>query len=158
MDDMHRDVPIPTDVPLSPAVRRLVADATDESARLDHEYIGTEHIVLALSRPGRDSAELRALSVEPTRVYELINETVRHGHPIRHELERPFTSRTKNVFSFAEVSAHKLGHSQIDVADLLVGLMKERVNIGAQVLADQGLTLEQALELAQRRGAQEQMS
>lgn len=146
----------PTDVPLSAAVLQLIARAKDESARLQHEYIGTEHLVLALSQQADDAAPLVALAVEPQRVYTLISETIGRGRvALASDIERPFTSRTKHAFSLAAESAHELGHRHIGVAHLLVGLMRERLNIGAQVLADRGLTEERAYEYARHSGAPE---
>jgi ATP-dependent Clp protease ATP-binding subunit ClpC len=155
MDGKHHHAMSPTDVPLSAAVLQLIADAKDESAHLRHEYIGTEHLVLALSRQAGDAAPLAALAVEPQRVYTLISETVGRGRvALEPEIERPFTSRTKRAFSLAAESAHQLGHTHIGVAHLLVGLLRERLNIGAQVLAHAGLTEERAYEYAQQSGAQ----
>ena len=157
MNGQHSHATSPTDVPLSAAVLQLIADARDESARRQHAYIGTEHLVLALSRQAGDGAPLLALAVEPQRVYSLIDETIRRGTvALKPDIERPFTSRTKRAFSLAAESAHQLGHTHIGVADLLVGLLRERVNIGAQILADQGLTVERAFEFARHSGAQRQ--
>jgi ATP-dependent Clp protease ATP-binding subunit ClpC len=144
----------PTDMPLSEAVLRLLADASDESARLRHEYIGTEHLVLALSRPTGDTSPLVALSVEPKRVHTMIEETIGRGRAaVAPRINRPLTSRTKTAFSFAAESARALGHAHVGVADLVVGLMRERMNIGAQVLAGEGLTEERALEFARQSAA-----
>ena len=113
--------------------------------------------MLALSRQAGDGAPLLALAVEPQRVSSLIDETIRRGTvALKPDIERPFTSRTKRAFSLAAESAHQLGHTHIGVADLLVGLLRERVNIGAQILADQGLTVERAFEFARHSGAQGQ--
>jgi len=149
MDERRPRVRNPTDLPLSVEVVRLVDRANGESARHDHEYIGTEHLVLALSQQDAPAEPLRTLGIERERVYALIDETIRRGGaPVASNAERPFTSRTKQAFSFAAGVAQELGHSRIEVPHLLVGLMRERLNIGAQVLADQGLTEERALELA----------
>jgi ATP-dependent Clp protease ATP-binding subunit ClpA len=154
MDGKHRAATKPTDVPLSAAVRQLIADANDESARCQHEYLGTEHLVLALSRQASDGAPLPALGVDPKRVNTLIDGTIKRGNVAPGpDFERPFTSRTKSVFSFAAESARELGHPHVGVADLLVGLMRERLNLGAQVLTDEGLTLERARDFAQRNSA-----
>ncbi len=140
-----------SDIPLSAEVLRLLADASDESARLQHVYIGTEHLVLALSSPTGDTASLLALAVEPTRVHTVIEETVQRGRDaVARMTHRPLTSRTKTAFSFAAENARALGHTHIRVADLVVGLMRERMNIGAQVLAGEGLTEQRAYEYARR--------
>jgi ATP-dependent Clp protease ATP-binding subunit ClpC len=139
----------PTDVPLSAGVAQLIVDANDESAHRQHEYIGTEHLLLALSRPAANKSLWLDLGVEPQRVYDLISDTIQRGGA-QPDIQRPFTSRTKRVFELAAASVREIGHSQIDVPHVLVGMMRERLSIGAQVLADQGLTVERAREYAQQ--------
>lgn len=146
---LNREFANPTDVPLSVAMRELIAAAKNESVQRQHEYIGTEHLVLALSRQTGGAAALRALALDPQRVYDLIDGTIRRGDAmLEPNLERPFTSRTKTALSFAQESARQSGRTHIAVADLLVGLMRERMNIGAQVLASEGLTVERAQDYA----------
>ena len=139
----------PADLPLSAATLQLISDANDEAARLQHEYIGTEHLVLALSQLTGDASPLPALVVEPQRVYTRISEIVRRGSVgAGPDIERPFTSRTKQTFSLAAESARELGHTHVGVSHVLVGLMRERMNIGAQVLRDEGLAEDRAYEFA----------
>ena len=144
----------PADLPLSPDVAQLIARASDESARHQHEYIGTEHLMLALSRADDAAAPLRALGIERQQVCSRLDDTIRRGNaPVASDLQRSFTSRTKQSFSFAAAAARELGHSRIEVPHLLVGFMREGRNIAAQVLADQGLTEERAFEFARDSGA-----
>jgi ATP-dependent Clp protease ATP-binding subunit ClpA len=144
----------PTDVPLAPDLVRLIAEANEESVRQQHEFIGTQHFVLAVTHRADSPVMLRALALEPDRVTMAIDETVQRArNPVRADIDRPFTSRTKQAFSYAAATAHELGHSQISVPDLLVGIMRERKNIGAQVLAAHGLTEERALQFAREAGA-----
>ncbi len=145
----------PSNLPFSEELHRLLTDASGESARLQHEYIGTEHLVLALTRQTDYGAPLPALGVDPRRVRTLIDETVRPGRTVLgSDLDRPFTSRTKRALSLAAESARALGHTQVGPAHVLVGLLREGLNIGAQVLAHEGLTAEQAYEFARRSGAE----
>jgi len=154
MDEHHAQARNPTDLPLSLDVVHLVDRAIEESVLRDHEYVGTEHLLLALSRLDNAAAPLLALGLERRRVYTLIDETIGRGNTrVASDIERPFTSRTRQAFSLAAAAAHELGHSRIDVPHLLVGLMRERLTIGEQVLTDQGLTEERALEFARDRGA-----
>ena len=146
-------VMIPTGLPLSPALTRLIADANEESARLNHQYLGTEHLALALSRPAEASV-LMALGVEPQRLYDRITEIVRVGDRRRvFTGVRPLTSGTRRAFLLADGCAHELGHAHLGVSHLLVGVLREQLNIAAQVLTDEGLTTERALEAARERGA-----
>jgi ATP-dependent Clp protease ATP-binding subunit ClpC len=156
MDEHRTEGRNPTDLPLSREVVRLVDRANEESVRRDHQYVGTEHLVLALSREDDAGAPLLALGVERQRVYTMIDATIRRGNAaVAAGITRPLTSRTKQAFALAAAAAHELGHSRIDVPHLVVGLMRERLNIGAQVLTDQGLTEERALAFARDRGAGE---
>jgi ATP-dependent Clp protease ATP-binding subunit ClpC len=143
----------PAELPLAQGVRQLIADARQESIRLDHEYIGTEHFVLALSHQVADTGPLRVLDVDQERVDDTLCGIIQRGQrTLEPSLERPFTSRTKHAFALAAETAHDLGHAAVDVPHVLVGLLRERLNIGAQVLADQGLTAERAYEYARRSG------
>jgi len=143
----------PTDLPLSQDVVRLIAAANDESTRRHHEYIGTEHLMLALTEPGVETPSLAALEIEPRRIHTLVDDTIERGNrPLPADLDRPFTTRTKEAFSLAAAAARELGHSEVAVPHLLVGLMREEKNIAAQVLTDSGLTAERAFEFARGAG------
>ena len=153
MDEERAQARNPTDMPLSIDVVHLISQANAESAHSQHEYIGTEHLLLALSQQGAAATPLLALSVEPTQVCRVVGDTIRRGvAPVASDIERPLTFRTKQAFLLAAAAARELGHSRIGVPHLLVGLMRERMNIAAQVLADQGLTEQRAFELARETG------
>jgi ATP-dependent Clp protease ATP-binding subunit ClpC len=153
MDEQRAQSRNPTDLPLGLDVIHLITQANDESARRHHEYIGTEHLVLALSQPGGAAAPLLALAIEPQRLHTTVGNIIRRGkEPVPSDIERPLTSRTRQAFFLAATAARELGHSHIGVPHLLVGLMRERMNIGAQILADQGLTEQRAFELARDTG------
>src|SRR5262245_45803028 len=108
------DATNPTGIPVSDAVLQLIADARDEAAHRKHEYIGTEHLMLALSRQMGEGAPLRALAVEPQRVYSLIDQTIQSGQStLKPDIQRPLTTRTQMAFSFAWESAQQLGHTQV---------------------------------------------
>jgi len=153
---MHEDysrATNPADLPLSAAALELIADAKSESAQLQHEYVGTEHLVLALSRRANAAAPLPALALDPRRVNTRMHEIIKRGRVApRPDLDRPLTTKTKSSLSLAAESARQLGHSQIGVAHIVVGLMRERLNIGAQVLASEGLTVEHACAYARGKG------
>jgi ATP-dependent Clp protease ATP-binding subunit ClpA len=141
------------DLPFTDAARQLLADAHGESGRLQHEYVGTEHIVLALTRQPGDTAILARLGIDRERVRALIDTTITPGHAASAAgMTRPYTSRTKQTFALAVESARTVGHGHVGVEHLIVGLLGERMNIGAQVLQQCGLTAEQALEQVQRLG------
>lgn len=138
---------------MSEAALRVVAGANDEAARLRHQYIGTEHVMLALCAQDADGSPLRALAVDPQRASTMIREIIRLGNdaPVPGSV-RPLTSRTKTALELAAESARRMGESHVGVAHVLVGLMRERMNIAAQILAQQGLTAERAEEHARHAG------
>ena len=142
-------------LPFTDAARRLIADARAESDHFKHEYIGTEHLALALVRQSGDAESLQRLGVDWEQVRAMVTEIIAPGQsaPVP-EKERPFTSRTKRAFALAGASARALGHAAVGVEHLVLGLMRERICIAAQALAQQGLTEEGALEQVQRSGAE----
>jgi ATP-dependent Clp protease ATP-binding subunit ClpC len=141
----------PGNVPFTDAARQLLDAARDESARLRHEYLGAEHVVLALTRPSYAPATLERLGVDPTEVQASISTIIKHGSAtLEPGGARPYTSRTLKAITFAHEHARGLGHARVGVGDLLVGILQEGKGIGAQVLYQQGLTLAQAAEQAAR--------
>jgi ATP-dependent Clp protease ATP-binding subunit ClpC len=133
--------------------RALLAQARAESDRLRHEYLGTEHLVLALTRQpdGRAAAALRHLGIDLAGVQQLLEATVKPGHAApAPDVERPYTSRTQKVFALAAQSAQDLGQTRVGAEHLVIGLMREGLNIGAQALHHHGLTAEAAADEIRR--------
>src|SRR5688572_3250856 len=128
-------------------VRKVLAMAREEAARLHHEYVGTEHILLGLIREGEGVAAtaLQNLNVELNEIQQKIEETVKKGRPGRTlGPDLPYTSRAKKVLELAMSEASQLNHSYVGTEHLLLGLIAEAKGIAAQVLMDSGLTLETA--------------
>jgi len=128
-------------------VRKVLQMAREEAARLHHEYVGTEHILLGLIREGEGvaAAVLTNLGVELEDVQQKIEETVKKGKAASAAgPELPYTSRAKKVLELAMVEARELNHSYVGTEHLLLGLLKEEKGIAAQVLTDAGISLEQA--------------
>jgi len=128
-------------------VRRVLQLAREEAARLHHEYVGTEHILLGLIREGEGVgvAVLTNLSVDLEEITQRIEETVKQGKaapPAGPDL--PYTSRAKKVIEFAMSEARALNHAYVGTEHLLLGVVREEKGIGAQVLTDAGVTLEAA--------------
>lgn len=139
------------DLPFTDAARQLLADARVESEHLKHDYVGTEHLVLALTRHPGEAATLARLGIDGEQVRALLAAQITPGRTVPPAgMERPYTSRTKKALSFAAESARDLRHPRVGVEHLVVGLMRERMNIGAEVLHQSGLTLEHATEQAER--------
>jgi ATP-dependent Clp protease ATP-binding subunit ClpC len=121
--------------------------AREEAARLHHEYVGTEHILLGLIREGEGvaAAVLTNLNVDLDEVQQKIEETVKKGKaPAPEGPDLPYTSRAKKVLELAMSEARELNHSYVGTEHLLLGLLREEKGIAAQVLNDAGVSLEQA--------------
>jgi ATP-dependent Clp protease ATP-binding subunit ClpC len=128
-------------------VRKVLQMAREEAARLHHEYVGTEHILLGLIREGEGvaAAVLTNLNVDLDEIQQKIEETVKKGKaPAPEGPDLPYTSRAKKVLELAMSEARELNHSYVGTEHLLLGLLREEKGIAAQVLADAGINLEQA--------------
>ncbi len=135
-----------SDPQFTDAALALLADANRVADRLCHEYIGTEHVVLALTERDIDivTAVFERTGVDRRKVNQTLTNMVATGSDQSATLARPYTSRTRRSFAFATDSARDMGQSRVAPEHLLLGILREGRNIGAQVLADQGLTVEAA--------------
>jgi ATP-dependent Clp protease ATP-binding subunit ClpC len=129
-------------------VRKVLQMAREEAARLHHEYVGTEHILLGLIREGEGvaAAVLTNLNVDLEEIQQKIEETVKKGKApaAAGPPDLPYTSRAKKVLELAMAEARELNHSYVGTEHLLLGLLREEKGIAAQVLTDAGVNLEQA--------------
>lgn len=129
--------------------RKVLAKSREEGARLHHEYIGTEHILLGLIREGEGVAAtvLQNLNIDLDDVREKIERGVKKGPPSQTSgPDLPYTSRAKKVLELAMEEARDLHHAYVGTEHLLLGLVREERGIAAQVLVDAGLTLDRARE------------
>ena len=140
-------------MPFTEAAHQVLALAGDEAQRLCHEYIGTEHLVLALTHQTRGTlgTALRTLRLDGERVRAMIETTVRpgtgaaaHGRPL------PYTSRTQRVLGLAKDSAQALGEGEVGAEHPLVGVLREAKGIGGQVLLHHGLSEAATLDAIKR--------
>src|SRR6476661_992176 len=124
--------------------RNAVVLAQEEARRLDHDYIGTEHILLGLLREPEAIAgrALRRLSIslEATRadVEGIIGRGVGDRAPDGHI---PFTPRSKKVLELSLREALQLGHNYIGTEHILLGLIREGDGVAAQILVRRGADL-----------------
>lgn len=130
------------------SVRRVLAASREEAAVLRHEYVGTEHILLALLRVEGTVAHVAMvdLGADIAAMRDLVIQTVKPGQPgtTRHDL--PYTSRAKKVLELAMEAALELHDNYVGTEHLLLGLIAEKKGIAAQVLMEQGVTLQAARE------------
>jgi ATP-dependent Clp protease ATP-binding subunit ClpC len=127
-------------------VRKVLAMAREEAIRLQHDYVGTEHILLGLIREGEGvaAAVLMNVNVDLEQIHERIEDSVRKGKATIALGELPYTSRAKKVLEYAMAEARELNHSYVGTEHLLLGLLREEKGIAAQVLNALGVTLEDA--------------
>jgi ATP-dependent Clp protease ATP-binding subunit ClpC len=128
-------------------LRTVLAMARKEAARLHHEYVGTEHILLGLIREGQGVAAtvLQNLNAELDEVQQNIEDTVTKGKTSQITgPDLPYTSRAKKVLELAMSEARELDHAYVGTEHLLLGLLAEAKGIAAGVLGSFGVTLEKA--------------
>jgi ATP-dependent Clp protease ATP-binding subunit ClpA len=128
-------------------VRKVLQMAREEAARLNHNYVGTEHILLGLIREGEGVAVavLTNLNVDLVDVQQRIEEKTKTGKPSAAAgPDLPYTSRAKKVLELSMAEARELRHSYVGSEHLLLGLLREEKGIAAQVLVEAEVTLESA--------------
>jgi len=150
---LYPNAPEVAGVAFTDHARQLLAAAQMEAERLRHEYIGTEHVVLALTRDGDGATVLTRLGLDREQVRASLEGIVTSGQAtLPRAAERPYTSRTRQAVSLAVECAETAGRKAVGVEHLVVGLLRERLNLGAQVLQEHGLTVEQAETVVRQHG------
>lgn len=123
--------------------KQVLALSREEAARCNHEYIGTEHLLLGIIRDsqGKANRALQNLNVKLPVVQQTVLETVQMGSkPLRPNYELPYTSRTKRVLELSVDEAALLGQDSVGPEHLLMGLIREQKGIAAQILTHAGVT------------------
>jgi len=142
--------------------RRVVVLAQEEARFLNHNYIGTEHILLGLLNEGEGIAAkaLESLGISLTGVREQVVEIIGQGQqaPTGHI---PFTPRAKKVLELSLREALQLGHNYIGTEHILLGLIREGEGVAAQVLQKMGAELQKVRQtviqlLSGPQGSEEQ--
>ena len=122
--------------------RRVVVLAQEEARMLNHNYIGTEHILLGLIHEGEGVAAkaLESLGISLDAVRQRVEEIIGEGQqaPSGHI---PFTPRVKKVLELSRREASQLGHNYIGTEHILLGLIREGDGVAAQVLVHLGADL-----------------
>ena len=125
-------------------VRKVLAMAREEAIRLQHDYVGTEHILLGVVREGEGVAAtvLANLTADLDELNRLIEENVQEGKGASTVGELPYTSRAKKVLEYAMAEARELNHSYVGTEHLLLGLFREEKGLAAKVLGGLGIGLD----------------
>lgn len=123
--------------------RKVILLAKEEARRFNHDYIGTEHILLGLIREGEGvaSAVLQNLGLNLENIRLEIEKVVQVGPSTVVSGDIPFTPKAKKVIELAMEEARSLGHNYIGTEHLLLGLIREGEGVAAQVLINLGLDL-----------------
>ncbi|HDS84714.1 MAG TPA: AAA family ATPase, partial [Phycisphaerales bacterium] len=124
--------------------RKVMALANQEAQRFNHEYIGTEHILLGLVKEGSGVGAnvLKNLDVDIKKLRLEIEKLVKSGPDMVTMGKLPQTPRAKKVIEYAIEEARALNHNYVGTEHILLGLLRETEGIAAQVLMNLGLKLE----------------
>ena len=128
--------------------RKVMALANQEAQRFNHEYIGTEHILLGLIKEGTGvgATVLKKMNVDLRKVRLEVEKMVKSGPEMVPMGKLPHTPRAKKVIEYAIEEARNLNYNYVGTEHLLLGLLREREGIAAKVLMNLGLKLEQVRE------------
>ncbi|HEX3866926.1 MAG TPA: Clp protease N-terminal domain-containing protein [Gemmatimonadaceae bacterium] len=133
-------------------VRKTLALAREAAARLRHEYVGTEHVLLGLLREGQGVgvAVLENLRVDLAALADDVEQSTkptaaRHTGP-----DLPYTSRAKKALELAMAEARELDTPYVGTEHMLLGLLREEKGLAATALARAGVTLDAAREETRR--------
>ncbi|GAH29061.1 unnamed protein product, partial [marine sediment metagenome] len=123
--------------------KRAIMIAQEEAINLNHDYIGTEHILIGLIKEeeGVASQVLRQLGVNVDKVVEEVERLVGKGE-YQQVGEIAFTPRAKKVLELASQEASQLKNNYIGTEHILLGLIKEGSGVGVRILADLGINLD----------------
>ncbi|MDR2762024.1 MAG: ATP-dependent Clp protease ATP-binding subunit [Planctomycetaceae bacterium] len=125
--------------------RKVMQLANQEAQRFNHEYIGTEHILLGLIKEGSGVAAnvLKNLDIDLRKIRHEVEKLVRSGPDLVTMGRLPQTPRAKKVIEFSMEEARNLHHNYVGTEHILLGLLREQEGVAAQVLMNLGLKLEE---------------
>jgi len=128
--------------------RKVMQLANQEAQRFNHEYIGTEHILLGLVKEGSGVAAnvLKNLEVDLRKIRLEVEKLVQSGPEMVTVGKLPQTPRAKKVIEYSMEEARNLNHSYVGTEHILLGLLREQEGVAAQVLMNLGLKLEEVRE------------
>jgi ATP-dependent Clp protease ATP-binding subunit ClpC len=128
--------------------RKVMQLANQEAQRFNHEYIGTEHILLGLIKEGSGVAAnvLKNLDVDLRKIRLEVEKLVQSGPDMVTMGKLPQTPRAKKVIEYSMEEARNLNHNYVGTEHILLGLLREQEGVAAQVLMNLGLKLEDVRE------------
>src|SRR6185436_11245278 len=128
--------------------RKVMVLANQEAQRLNHEYIGTEHILLGLIKEdsGVAAQVLKLFNLDLEKIRIEVEKVVKGGPETVTMGRLPQTPRAKRVIEYATEEARNLNHNYVGTEHLLLGLMREQDGVAAQVLMNLDLRIENVRE------------
>ncbi|MCP4772870.1 MAG: ATP-dependent Clp protease ATP-binding subunit, partial [Planctomycetaceae bacterium] len=128
--------------------RKVMQLANQEAQRFNHEYIGTEHMLLGLVKEGTGVAAnvLKNLDVDLRKIRLEVEKLVQSGPEMITMGKLPQTPRAKKVIEYSMEEARNLNHNFVGTEHILLGLLREQEGVAAQVLMNLGLKLEEVRE------------
>ena len=128
--------------------KKVMNLARQEAQRFNHEYLGTEHILLGLVQEGSGVAAnvLKQMQIDLDKIRVEVEKIVKTGPSMVTMGQLPFTPKAKKVLELSLEEASNLGHNYIGTEHILLGLIKENEGIAAQVLMNLGVKLEDVRE------------
>jgi ATP-dependent Clp protease ATP-binding subunit ClpC len=128
--------------------RKVMQLANQEAQRFNHEYIGTEHILLGLIKEGSGVGAnvLKNLDIDLRKIRLEVEKIVQRGPEQIIAGKLPQTPRAKKVIEYAVEEARLLNHNYVGTEHLLLGLLREGEGLAAQILMNLGLTLTEVRE------------
>ena len=128
-------------------VRRVLARAREAAMELHHEYVGTEHLLLAVADEddGVATAVLNNLGVRSDDIVARVRDAIKPGNELRQfGPDLPYTSRAKKVLELSMAETRLFGHNYVGTEHLLLGIIAEQKGVAAQVLYTLGVSLDNA--------------
>ena len=124
--------------------------AKEEAARLKHDYVGPEHILLGLLREGTGVAVavIKSLGLSLIKLKKEIENSLTTGTGVVLLEELPFTPKAKKALELAIEEASGMSHNYVGTEHLLLGVIKEGESIASKILESAGVTLERAREIS----------
>ncbi|MDA0817666.1 MAG: AAA family ATPase, partial [Planctomycetota bacterium] len=128
--------------------RKVMQLANQEAQRFNHEYIGTEHVLLGLIKEGSGVAAnvLKNLDIDLRKIRMEVEKLVQSGPDMVTMGKLPQTPRAKKVIEYSMEEARNLNHNYVGTEHILLGLLREQEGVAAQVLMNLGLKLEDVRE------------
>jgi len=128
--------------------KHVMALAQDEAIRMNHNYIGVEHLLVGLVRETEDASGrvLAGLGLDLAKARDGLERAIGRGQEPTNPSDITITPRTKKVFELAIDEARKLDHPHVGTEHLLLALVREAGSVGAHILVANGIALERVRE------------